>query len=269
MQEKRIDIPRVIGALHLLPSEVSARPDSQPLNKIIDHALLHAQIAHDAGVRAFYIQDVHDVPVAPTVLPQTISNVTSVGKELRRAFPNLVLGVCLMQHAAKEPLRICDDIGGQFVRIKVYTGAMVKAEGLLQGIAHEAIHTRHALGAHHIKIFADVYDRVGMPLAPLPLGEAARQAVQFGRADALVVTGFSHEHTLQMLDEVNAAKIDVPVAVGGGVSMKTLGDLNSRAKHFIVNSSWARRDLPNQNGTPVEWDGELIRAFMERTTKDG
>jgi hypothetical protein len=256
------DIPRVIAALHMLPSAVSCHRDAQPLNRIIDGALHHAQIAHDGGVRAFYIQDVHDTPVGPSIHPDTVANVTAVGRAVRDAFPGAIVGICLMQHGAREPLQICDAIGAHFVRLKVYMGTMAKAEGLLHGCAWEAIQTRHALGATHIRIFADIYDRVGTPVAPLPLGEACRQAVMFGKADALVLTGMSPQHTVEMLDEAIAAKTGVPLTVGGSVSVKTLPDFAPRARHFVVHAAFTRPNLPAHNGLPVEWDVEAVRAFM-------
>jgi uncharacterized protein len=256
------DYPRVIGALHLLPSDVSAHPQAQPLNKIIDHALLHAQIAYDGGVRAFYIQDVNDTPVAPTIQPTTVTNLIAVGQALRKALPDAVLGVCLMQHGGKEPLEICHAMGGQFVRIKVYNGVMIKAEGILSGCAYDAIQTRHKLGAQDISIFADLYDRTGMPLAPLPLAEQARQAVAFGRADGLVLTGHSPEGSIQMLDEVSQAKLGVPLAVGGGVSPASLKYFVPRAQHFIVHAAFSRKGLPAQDGIPVDWDINAVKDVM-------
>ncbi len=247
----------------MLPSTVSRHREAQPLDRIIAHVLLHAQIAYDGGVRAFYIQDVNDTPVAPTILPQTVANVTAVGRAVRAAFPDAALGICLMQHGAREPLAICNEIGGQFVRLKVYTGTMIKAEGMLHGCAWEAIQTRHALGAaDRIAIFADVYDRVGMPLAPLPVAEACRQAVAFGKADALVITGMTPEHTVTMLDEAITAGTGVPLTVGGSVSLKTLPEFAKRAQHYVVHAAFTAKNLPAQHGLPVDWSIDAVRAFM-------
>ncbi len=245
----------------MLPSTVSRHPQARPLNQIIDHILLHARIAWEGGVRAFYLQDVHDTPVAPFIQPETVANVTATGHALRREFPEACLGICLMQHGAREPLEICHAIGGDFVRLKVYMGAMVKAEGLLQGCAWEAIQTRDALGARHIKIFADIYDRVGMPLAPLPLAEACRQAVTFGKADALVLTGMNPAQTVEMLDEARGA-VSAPLTVGGSGSVASAPGFNPRARFFVVNAAFNRAGLPDQGGLPVEWHVDAVRALM-------
>lgn len=255
-------LPRIIAAIHLLPSRESFRPDFQPLQKIIDHALIHAQIAYEGGVRAFYFQDVNDTPVGPYVAEHTVSHMTTVGQELRRAFPDVALGVCLMQNSGKESIEIAHAIGAQFVRIKVYVGAMLKAEGIVQGVAHEAIKTRHHLNAQHIKILADVYDRLGEPLAPIPLPDMCRQAVEFGRADGLILTGRTPEQSIRMFDEVKPLKLPVPLILGGGASPQAMKFFVNRADHFIVHAAFIRRGLPPRDGVPVEWDVEKVRELV-------
>jgi membrane complex biogenesis BtpA family protein len=255
-------LPRIIAAIHLLPSRESFRPDAQPLSKIIDHALLHTQIAYDGGVRGFYYQDVNDTPLAPHINEHTVSHMTAVGKELRRAFPDAVLGVCLMQNAAKEPLEIANAIGAQFVRIKVYVGAMVKAEGIVQGCAYEAIRTRHHLNAEHIKILADVYDRLGEPVAHIPLPEMCRQVVDFGHADGLILTGHTPEQSIRMFDEVLPLKLPVPLILGGGASSPAMKFFVNRANNFIVHAAFVRRGQPPKNGVPVDWDVERVRELV-------
>lgn len=254
-------LPRIIAALHLLPSPHSRRPQHYSQTQIIDHALRHAQIAYDGGVRAAYLQDVHDTPVAPTILPETIQTVTAVGKALKNAFPDLHLGVCLMQHGAQEPLQIANDIGADFVRIKVYMGVMVKAEGLLTGCAHEAIQTRANLNAGHIRIFADIYDRVGVPLCPLPLAEACRQAVVFGQADGLVLTGMNVDDSVNMFDQIAPMNLGVPLILGGSATAHNLARF-AHADHIIVHGAFLSKGAPADNGLPVDWGLDEVRGFM-------
>jgi membrane complex biogenesis BtpA family protein len=262
MTTDALKLPRIIAAIHLLPSRESFRPDFHPLNKIVEHALIHAQIAYDGGVRAFYFQDVNDVPVGPNIAEHTVSHMTAVGRELRRAFPDVALGVCLMQNSGKESIEIAYAIGAQFVRIKVYVGAMIKAEGIVQGVAYEAIRTRHHLDAGHIKILADVYDRLGEPVAGIPLPEMCRQAVDFGRADALILTGRTPEQSIRMFDEVLPLKLPVPLVLGGGASVQAMKFFINRASHFIVYAAFIRRGIPQRNDLPVEWDMDKVKELV-------
>ncbi len=252
----------IIAALHLLPFPGSRHPDARPISEITERALANVRVAYENGVRAFYLQDLGDAPVAPRVEPHTVAGVTAVGEAIRREFSDLTLGVCLMAHGAREPLAIAQAIGAQFVRLKVYVGAMVKAEGILQGCAHEAIQYRAQIGAEAIAILADVYDRTGEPLGPLPWAEAARQAATFGRADGLVLTGKSLEESRARLAEVRAAKLGVPVLLGGGATAENLAMLKSLCDGVIVSTAFKRVGGWTRESLGADWDGARVREFV-------
>jgi predicted TIM-barrel enzyme len=192
-----------------------------------------------------------------------VAGVTAVGVALRREFPDLVLGVCLMGHGAREPLAIAQAIGAKFVRLKVYVGAMIKAEGLVQGRAYEAIQYRAQIGGDAISILADVYDRTGEPLGRMPLADEARQAATFGRADGLILTGRSLEESEQMLDEVRAAKIDGPLLLGGGATAATLARIRSLADGVVVSTAFKRVGGWTRESLAADWDEARIAEFMK------
>ena len=166
-------IPVVIAALHLPPSMASRLPAAIPMDETVDYVLRNIEKAVRAGVSAVYIQDIGDLPYAPKIQPHTIAYMSVVGAAIRKEFPELILGICMMNHGAREPLAVAQAIGAQFVRIKVYVGTMVKPEGILNGCAYEAITYRSQIGADGIAILADVYDRSGVPLGKAPLVDAA------------------------------------------------------------------------------------------------
>jgi len=254
--------PLIIAALHLPPHPASQHPFAQRMSEIVDYALRNAERAVRAGIPALYIQDVADTPVAPEVQPYTIATLSVVGAALRREFPHLMLGVCLMSHGARAPLAIAQAIDAQFVRLKVYVGAMVKAEGILQGCAYEAIQYRSQIKAETIAILADVYDRTGEPLGRLPLVEEARQAAVFGRADGLVLTGLSFQESLDMLSEVRAANLGVPLLLGGGANAENAARALQVADGIIVSSAFKPRQGWTRETLLDEWSEERIQAFM-------
>ena len=253
--------PKIIAALHLPPFPGSNHPDRRSLSEIRDYALRNVEFAVKSGLTGLYLQDLGDHPVAPNVPTHVIAGMAAIGSAVRSAFPDLYLGVCLMSHGAREPLAIAQAIGAQFVRLKVYVGVMVKAEGLLQGCAYEAIQYRAQLGAEEINILADVYDRTGSPLGRMPLAEETRWAATFGRADGLILTGQSFDESLQMLSEVQQAKLDVPLLIGGGVNENNVRQALQAADSVIVSTAfkpiggWTRESLQ------ADWDPAKIRAF--------
>ncbi|HEY60800.1 MAG TPA: hypothetical protein G4N92_09000 [Anaerolineae bacterium] len=260
--------PTIIAALHLPPSPASRHPSAQPIGKIIDYTLRNVDKAVRAGVPALYIQDLGDMPIAPQVQPHTVALLSVVGAKVRADFPDLVLGVCMMSHAAREPLAVAQAIGAQFVRIKVFTGVMVKSEGLLQGCAYEAIQYRAQIGAEDVAILADVYDHTGEPLGRLPLVEAARSAVVHNRADGLILTGFSFDESLKMLAEVHDADLGVPLLLGGGAKAENIVAALKVADGAIVSSSFKPISGWTQESILTEWDSERIVQFMQAVKRE-
>ena len=169
----------------------------------------------------------------------------------------------MMSHGAREPLAVAQAIGAQFVRIKVYTGAMVKAEGILQGCAYDAINYRKLIGAEDIAILADVYDRTGIPLGEMPLVEAARWASVYCKADGLVLTGLSYAGSLKMLQEVQGAKLGVPLFLGGGAKAENVKEALQFCDGVVVSSSFKPVGGWTEESIKAEWDYERIAQFMQ------
>lgn len=255
--------PAVIGAFHLPPLAGSQHPAAQPVSVAVDHALRNVERAVKAGVPAIYLQDLGDTPVAPAIQPHAAAALAVVGAAVRREFPDLALGVCMMSHGYQEPLAIAQAIGAQFVRLKVYVGAMVKAEGVLEGCAYQAIQYRARLHAENIHILADVYDRTGQPLGRMPLVEEARQAAVFGRADGLVLTGSSYAESVDMLAEVKAAGFAVPLLLGGGATAENVHEVLRVADGVIVSSTFKALAGWTQDSILAEWEYERIQSFMD------
>jgi len=253
---------RIIAALHLPPMLSAAQADGLPIKDVIAHARRNAAIALENGVDGLYIQDIGDHPHATTIQPHTIARVTAVGCALREAFPDAVLGVCLMAHGAQGPLAVAQAMEADFVRLKVYVGAMVKAEGMLEGCAYEAIQYRASIGAQHIRILADIYDRTGIPLAPAPLAEAARQAVVFGRADGLILTGRSFSETLEMISEVRRSKLPIPLLIGGGVGVENVAEALRTADGLIVSTALKKISEWSAQALWSDWDVDKVKAFL-------
>lgn len=255
--------PAVIAALHLPPSLASQHPAAQSIDKIVSIALSNTEKAVKAGVPALYLQDLGDFPIAPQPQPHTVALLSVVGAAIRREFPDLVLGVCMMSHAAKEPLAIAQAIGAQFVRIKVYVGTMVKAEGLIEGCAYEAIQYRSQIKADEIHILADVYDRTGEPLGRLPLADEARWAAVFGRADGLILTGLSFDESMTMLRTVRDANFEVPLLLGGGATSENISKVLKVADGVIVSSAFKTVSGWTKEALLDEWSYDRVAAFMD------
>ena len=83
--------------------------------------------------------------------PETIAIMSAVGRLLKREFPALELGIIVQAHDPYAAIAIAQASGADFVRIKVFSGAMLKSEGVRNGIGIEAKNYRTMLDAMRSK----------------------------------------------------------------------------------------------------------------------
>jgi membrane complex biogenesis BtpA family protein len=255
-------IPKITAALHLPPFPGSGHPKRKSMQEIREFALRNTEMAVRAGIQALFLQDLGDHPVSRPIPAHIIAGMSVIGSWIRQEFPDLQLGISLLGHGAREPLAIAQAIGAKFVRLKVYVGAMVKAEGLLEGCAAEAIQYRHQIGAEDIAIFADIYDRSGEPLGRLPLVEEVRQATVFGRADAVVLTGKTFNETLSMISEISNSDLNAPILIGGGVNAGNVKEAMRVADGVIVSSAFKSVGGFTSESLQADWKAEKIAELM-------
>jgi uncharacterized protein len=214
-----------------LPGAIDYRGASR--EEFIQRAIADAQAYARAGFDAVMIQNVGDLPVTAEVGPETVAWLSALGSAIR-ATVALPLGVCVLKNDGRAALAIAQAIGAVFVRIKVWVGVMVGAEGIVQGCAREVLQYRRAIRAEEIAIFADVHDRTGVPLAGMTLEETAHEAVWFGKADGLVITGRNEAETFEWLQRVKKATPGVPIWAGGGATTSNINRLLEIADGVIV-----------------------------------
>jgi membrane complex biogenesis BtpA family protein len=224
---------------------------------LIERAAADAQAYSEAGFDALMIQNLGDLPVEARVGPETVAWMTALGLAVR-AVSALPLGVCVLKNDGCAALAVGQALGAAFVRVKVWVGAMVGAEGIVQGCAREVLRYRREIGAEDIAIFADVHDRTGVPLAGMTLEETAHEAIWFGRADGVVITGRNEAETLDWLQRVKTHVGSVPVWAGGGATASNLERFLGNADGIILASA---AKVGGQMANPV--DAQAARAITQ------
>ncbi len=246
----------LVGMIHLPPLPGSSGYLGQPFELIVDQAARDARSLRDAGFHAGIIQNTHDLPVTATAPPETIAFLAAVGWEIRRAL-DWPLGVNILKNDAPGALAVAAAIGAMFVRLKVYVGAMLGAEGVLAPSAPEALRTRQRLGSA-TEIWADLFDRTSVPLVPQPVEQLAEWATKFGGASTVIVTGDTWPATMNLAQTVRSALPGTPVAIGGGVSLTNVREAFQCADIVIVGSALEERPFTG----PVSVD--KARALVEQ-----
>ena len=247
----------MIGMIQLRPLAGSSRYGGESLESVLEHALRQAAILIEAGFPVLMVQNLGDLPVAGAATANQIAWMTRITVEVRRASV-LPVGLNVLENDVDAMFAVASAAGADFVRIKVYVGAMVTPGGIEAGRAFEAIRARSALRANGIAIFADIHDRTGVPLASPGLAADIHTAVAIGGADGIVLTGRSHAETLEMLAIGRQSFRQLPRLVGGGANANNVGELMTLASGAIVSSALKAANTPFG-----ELDGALAREFMQ------
>ncbi|MCC8179808.1 MAG: phosphoric monoester hydrolase, partial [Planctomycetes bacterium] len=141
--------PIIIGALHL-PRYGRCNPKTT-MAYLEDYVVQNCRVFVENGLETLYIQDENPAPGKAT--EETIAVVSALGRLLKREFPKLRLGVIVEAHDGVAPIAIAHACGADFVRIKVFAGAMVKAAGIQNACGIEAVQYRTMINSD-VTIFA-------------------------------------------------------------------------------------------------------------------
>lgn len=159
---------------------------------------------------------------------------------------------------AQIALAVADAAGADFVRVEhLYTGVEVTSAGLLQGQCCEITALKRKLGTD-IPVYADVWERHGIPLCPQPLDEAAWQCVHEAFADGLFLCGKNAQESLSMARQVRQRVPAIPLFLGGGATGDNVRELLQEYDAVCV-ATWIKNgDMRN----PV--DPDRTRYFVEQ-----
>ena len=230
----------VIGMVHLLPLPGSPRWGGS-MDAVIEAALADARGLAEGGVDALLVENWGDAPfTAGRVDAATVAAMAVVIGEIKRTVA-LPFGVNVLRSDALSALAVAAATGARFVRINVHVGAVATDQGIVQSGAHDSLRYRRLLGLD-IKVLADVQAKHGMPVAPVPIEQEARDCVSRGLADALVVTGAATGAATSMrdLERVRDAVGPAPILVGSGATPETAARLLGIADGLIVGTALKR-----------------------------
>ncbi len=227
----------LIGVIHLQPLPGSPRWGGD-LESVIEFAVNDALAYQRGGAHAVSIENFGDVPFTKAAVgPETIAAMAAAGRAVRAAV-TLPLGFNVLRNDAKAALALCAACGGSFVRVNVHTGAMLTDQGIIEGNAFETLRYRRQV-CPSARIFADVHVKHAVPLGNWAIGDSARDAVERGLADALIVSGVGTGMVTDRADveRVRAACPRARILLGSGVTVENVANYLPLADGFIVGSS--------------------------------
>lgn len=246
----------IVGMVQLRPLPGSARYVDEPLNHVIDAALVDAQALSDAGFTGVQVQNMGDNPSTRHAGLETVAYMTRACSEIRGAFPHLSLSV-LVNWDAEASLAVADAVAADFVRVEhTWVGASVTSWGISKASCHEATRFRSRIRSR-LPIYADLFEPHAVPLVEQTVEWWARAAVHDGAADGVFVTASSLPESLDSVRRVRQAVPGVPVWLGGGATAENVDQIVGLVDGVTVATSIKHGNMAN----PV--DPVLAAAFVQ------
>jgi predicted TIM-barrel enzyme len=247
--------PPVIAALHLPDFALSRH---LPMSWYEDYVVANARVFAEAGIPWIKLQD--QTKTEGGAAPDTLAMMASLARRLRAEVPGPGLGIIVEAHDPSAALSVAHAAGADFVRLKVFVGGAMTAQGPRHGLGARAVAHRAALRRPDIAILADVHDRTAVALSAESQPFAAEWAVKAG-ADGLIITGASFADTLERIAAVRAHGIRRPILIGGGVTKANVGAALDAADGVIVSTALMRKSAGEDD--VLRWDIDLCRRFMD------
>jgi membrane complex biogenesis BtpA family protein len=241
----------LIGVVHLRPLPGSPRWRGD-IDSLIRFAVNDARAYARGGAQALFIENFGDVPFTKgSVGPETVAAMAAAGRAIGEAV-DLPIGFNVLRNDAHAALALCTACHGSFIRVNVHTGAMLTDQGIIEGNAFETLRLRRQI-CPEVLVFADVHVKHAVPLGNCAIADSARDAVERGLADALIIsgTGTGVAADVADLERVRAICPKTKLLLGSGVTLANLPDYLPLADGFIV-------------GTSLKTDGKLSNPVASK-----
>ncbi len=248
---------RLIGMVHLLPLP-GAPGYAGDRVRIIQQAVADAKTLEEAGFDAVLIENYGDVPfLRNSAEPVTIAAMTAAVQRVMDGVA-IPVGVQVLRNDARSALSIAAVTGASFIRVNVHTGAMLTDQGIIEGKAGDTLRLRSSLGAN-VYILADVLVKHAQPLVPSDIAIVARDTVERGMADGLIVSGAGTGLSLDSGELLKTkAAVNTPVFAGSGVDAESVASILRIADGVIVGTS-----IKTGGITTAPVDPARARAFVQ------
>ncbi len=269
------ELPRLFGMVHVgaLPGTPFA---SHSIEEICGVAAEEAGMLASLGYRGIIVENMHDRPyVHGAKPPEIVAAMTRAVLAVRAAAPEAVLGVQVLSGGNKEAIAVALAAGAQFIRCENFVFSHIADEGLLERAeAGELLRYRRAIGAEHIRIFADIKKKHASHAitADVTVADAVEGAAFFG-ADGVIITGTATGKAAAEADIAAArsaaakASVDgsLPVLVGSGVTPENAAAMLAHADSLIV-GSFIKKQGRWENGIDRDRAGRMLAAVSAART---
>jgi membrane complex biogenesis BtpA family protein len=257
----------ILGVVHLLPLPGSPRWDGQ-VETICLRGEQEAVALASGGVDGIIVENFFDAPFTKERIDAATISAFALAVKRIMSLCELPIGINCLRNDGLSALAIAATTGAQFIRVNVFTGAVVADQGIIEGQARELLLYRRSLMAQkRIKIFADIMVKHAAQLGTgSDIRLIAKDTFERGLADALIVSGVATGSAPndRELKEVKQAVPDCPVLAGSGCSKDNIEGILGVVDGVIVASSLKREGVLEN---PIDVD--RVRALVKAARAGG
>ena len=248
--------PRLVGMIHLPALPGTPAWDGIRFEEIIDAALADAFVLQSAGFDGLLIQNSLDRPTRERADILTVAQMASIVTQVRLA-TDILVGVNIVKNDGPSAVAIAAATGADFVRVKVLTGAVLSAEGVVSGCAAET-HALRVRSGCHTSIWGDVYEPTSRSLLAGDFDAALTDTLDFGLADAVIVTAPTEVETLELARQVRKNRPATHLVIGGRITSSSVSEALAVADTVIIGSA-----LKRVSGIRGRVDADCAGAIVE------
>lgn len=258
----------VIGMVHLPPLPGSSRYAGESLVNLVHFAVEEAKALCKGGVDAVLVENFNDFPYAINNVPTTTLISMAVITYAIKEKINKPVGVNILFNDFENELYLAFVLELDFIRVEGFIDLLFSDLGPLVPAAPQLMRLRRLLGAERVAILADVQGKYTHPFPPRDIFESARDALERGGADAIILTGARTGQAAD-LNMVRNLKEKVPgarVFLGSGITPSNVAELLAVADGAIV-GSYFKKDGKVWNRVDPKRVEELM-VIVEKLRKE-
>lgn len=232
------ELTTVVG---IAPLPGTARYQGESISSIVDAAVEEAAQYAAAGISSMILQNVNDWPARERVDIETVAYLSVIGSAVRRAVgTSCRLGISVLRNDGAAAVAIAHAVGAQFIRAKIYVGAMLGAGGIEMGCMDTVLSLRQKIGSD-VEIWADIRSRTAIPLVNYPILQECGFAAEKGMCRSFLLSGGDMGQVLETAQCVKRTFPSHRVILGGGVNLENLEQVIANADGAIV-ASYLKKD---------------------------
>jgi membrane complex biogenesis BtpA family protein len=249
----------VIGMVHLPPLPGAPRYTGQTIEELVEFAISEAKALEEGGIDAVLVENYNDYPYPTDRVPTPTLIAMAVIAHRVKAAVSVPVGVNLLFNDVENELYLAWCLGLDFIRVEGFIDLLFTDMGPLFPTAPKLMRLRQILAAEKVAILADVQGKHTQAFPMRNLIDSARDALERGGADALILTGVrtGEAASKEIIRELKQKVPNAKIFLGSGVTPENLRENISFCDGVIV-GTYLKKDGIISN--PI--DPERVRKLM-------